>query len=216
MERFMVRQARAIETRQEIILAAAEMINEKTYQKASIKEIAVRSGHTQGALYFHFKSKEQIAHTVIEEQNKISQTKATEIMAKNLPKVETMLQISASFTQDIIENQLIRAGVRLTTELQMFDEPPLLPWRDWAHANVLMLTKGIQEGDIKENIDINACADFIVGAYAGVQLLSGLLEQRTNLIQKIYEMWVILINAFTPVNKTEHWLERAHKIFLHP
>src|SRR5579871_4147084 len=47
-------------TRERILDVALELFNEQGYDKTSLREIAERLGVTKAALYYHFKSKEDI------------------------------------------------------------------------------------------------------------------------------------------------------------
>jgi AcrR family transcriptional regulator len=48
------------ETRERILDVALELFNEQGYERTSLREIAERLGVTKAALYYHFKSKEDI------------------------------------------------------------------------------------------------------------------------------------------------------------
>jgi AcrR family transcriptional regulator len=50
----------------EIIAAATDLFYEKGFEKASLRDIALKVGITQAAIYYHFKNKEQILYTIIE------------------------------------------------------------------------------------------------------------------------------------------------------
>ena len=65
----MVKQARAQITRDAIILGAAKAFDRFGYGMASIADIASEASVTKGALYFHFQSKDEIAHAVIHQQH---------------------------------------------------------------------------------------------------------------------------------------------------
>src|SRR5271170_3518964 len=47
-------------TRKKLIDAAAEVIGEKGFDRASLEEIAARAGMTRGAVYGNFKNKEEL------------------------------------------------------------------------------------------------------------------------------------------------------------
>jgi AcrR family transcriptional regulator len=51
---------RGEETRERILDVALELFNEQGYEGTSLREIAERLGVTKAALYYHFKSKEEI------------------------------------------------------------------------------------------------------------------------------------------------------------
>ena len=68
----MVRQDRAKATREAIINGAAAVFEEHGYGSASLTQVSEAAGVTKGALYFHFKSKDDLARAVIEEQHRIA------------------------------------------------------------------------------------------------------------------------------------------------
>ncbi|MCC9311368.1 TetR/AcrR family transcriptional regulator [Kitasatospora sp. RB6PN24] len=54
------------DTRARIIAVALEMFSEHGYEKTSLREIADRLGVTKAALYYHFKTKDDIVHGIVE------------------------------------------------------------------------------------------------------------------------------------------------------
>jgi AcrR family transcriptional regulator len=54
-------------TRQRIQAVALELFAEQGYDKTSLREIAERLGVTKAALYYHFKSKEDIVSSLVED-----------------------------------------------------------------------------------------------------------------------------------------------------
>ena len=55
------------DTRQRIQAVALELFAEQGYDKTSLREIAERLGVTKAALYYHFRSKEEIVASLVEE-----------------------------------------------------------------------------------------------------------------------------------------------------
>src|ERR1017187_6948373 len=55
------------DTRQRIQAVALELFAEQGYEKTSLREIAERLGVTKAALYYHFKSKEDIVGSLVED-----------------------------------------------------------------------------------------------------------------------------------------------------
>lgn len=53
-------------TREQIREVALELFSEQGYDKTSLREIAERLGLTKAALYYHFKSKEEIVGAIVE------------------------------------------------------------------------------------------------------------------------------------------------------
>jgi AcrR family transcriptional regulator len=55
-------------TRERIQAVALELFTEQGYEKTSLREIAERLGVTKAALYYHFKSKEEIVNSYVEDR----------------------------------------------------------------------------------------------------------------------------------------------------
>lgn len=53
------------DTRSRIQAVALELFTEQGYEKTSLREIAERLGVTKAALYYHFKSKDDIVHSFV-------------------------------------------------------------------------------------------------------------------------------------------------------
>jgi AcrR family transcriptional regulator len=56
------------DTRERIKEVALELFTEQGYEQTSLREIAERLGVTKAALYYHFKSKEEIVHAFVEDR----------------------------------------------------------------------------------------------------------------------------------------------------
>src|SRR3954470_21788575 len=59
--------ARAQQTRQALLLAARALFGEHGYASTSIDEVVKRAGVTKGALYHHFRDKDDLFRAVVED-----------------------------------------------------------------------------------------------------------------------------------------------------
>ena len=66
------------DTRTEILDVASELFTEKGYDATSLREIAERLGITKAALYYHFRSKDDILRALLEPMN----TVVTELLGR--------------------------------------------------------------------------------------------------------------------------------------
>ena len=78
--------ARGNETRARIQAVALELFAEHGYDKTSLREIAERLDVTKAALYYHFKSKEDIVRSLVEDY--IGQLDALIAWAKTQPRTD--------------------------------------------------------------------------------------------------------------------------------
>src|SRR5205823_1727192 len=58
----------AAQTRRALIDAAAKLIAERGYRGTTVNDVAQRSGLSKGTFYWHFKTKEELLHAVLEER----------------------------------------------------------------------------------------------------------------------------------------------------
>jgi len=58
---------RRTDTRERIQQVALDLFVEQGYEKTSLREIAERLGVTKAALYYHFRTKEDIVHSLVED-----------------------------------------------------------------------------------------------------------------------------------------------------
>jgi AcrR family transcriptional regulator len=52
--------AEGSDAREDLLRAAAEVFSERGFKEASVDEVAARAGYSKGALYWHFKSKNEL------------------------------------------------------------------------------------------------------------------------------------------------------------
>ncbi|CAM5693666.1 hypothetical protein SALBM311S_06793 [Streptomyces alboniger] len=74
----MPRQLRAEQTRSTIITAAADLFDRHGYESTSLDDIVEHAQVTKGALFFHFATKEDLAHAMIELQSRASRRLASD------------------------------------------------------------------------------------------------------------------------------------------
>lgn len=199
----MVKQARAQATRDAIILGAAETFERSGYGLSSIADIATASSVTKGALYFHFQSKDDIARAVIDEQHERAFTAGSEIMAKKLPALQTMVLLCAGLAQQLLTDPVVKAGIRLTTDRSGFEQPVDGPYDDWLRAVEELTVRGIAEGDIAATVNPSMFAHFLIPTFTGVQLVSETLTDRADLLQRVRELWIVLLPGIVPPERYE-------------
>ncbi len=199
----MVQQARAQATRDAIILGAAKVFERNGYGLASISDIAAASSVTKGALYFHFQSKDELAHAVIRQQHELSFSAGATVLEQGRPALESMLLLCASLGRQLVSDPVVQAGIRLTTEVSNFERPVADPYKDWLNTFEDLARRAIDEGDIVATVAPAMLAHFIIPSYTGVQLVSATLAGRADLLQRIREMWIILLPGIVPAERYE-------------
>jgi AcrR family transcriptional regulator len=109
-------QARTKETRKLLLEAAEQIFVRDGYEKAQVAQIAAAAGRTKGAVYSHFKNKEDFFLALFEErsaqraQNLVERMKATKTKSENLQRLREFYRAQASD----------RAWALLTLEFKLF------------------------------------------------------------------------------------------------
>ncbi|QNE37016.1 ScbR family autoregulator-binding transcription factor [Leifsonia shinshuensis] len=189
----MVTQTRALATRDAILRGAAEVFGARGYGLASISDIAKAAGLTKGALYFHFASKDELALAVVAEQHRRTMEASAAILAEGRPALESLVLLCRSLGRQLLEDPVVQAGIRLTTDVGTADQAIVEPYEDWFRAIEDLIRRAIEEGDVSERVDPAMFAHLLSPAFTGVQLVSATLTGRADLLQRLRELWIVLL-----------------------
>lgn len=183
----MARQARAEATRDAVVLAAATAFDQHGYGATSLSEIVRILGKSKGAVYFHFGSKQEIAQAVM-----AAQTDDFPVLASGSP-VQDLVDLSMHLAARLRTDVKLRAGVRLAIEQASFVAPDATPYAVWIDVVQQMLTRAHEAGELQTHVDPDACAQLVIGAFTGIQLLSQVSSERTDLPQRLVLLWRTLL-----------------------
>lgn len=180
-------QERALRTRELILLAAAEEFETKGYAGAAITKILERAGVTAGALYFHFKSKQDLALAVMNAQ---PQSVMPHLASQGL---QRLVDLTLVWSRQLREDVLLRAGVRLAVEQGGFGVESLSSYQNWHGIMADCLQTAQKNGELRSGVDPDRTATFVVGACTGVQLYSEIRTGRDDLTEQVVQMWRLLL-----------------------
>ncbi len=161
-------------TREKLLQAAFCEIHRQGFQAASIANIICDTGLTKGALYHHFPTKQAIGLAVIEE---VIQVQLDELIFRPLREseqpVDTLLEIMGSIHRKVDVN-FIKFGCPLNNlmqEMSPLDEMfkskvngVLALWRQGVEE---ALRRGIEQGQIRADVDCGVATLFITSAWEG-------------------------------------------------
>lgn len=113
----MAKQERALRTREKVLDAAAEEFAAQGYAKATLNDVARRTGMTKGALYGHFPSKEILAATLLAQSRvaweEMRHARDRPGTAARAVLEELVLELARRLGSDV----RLRAALRLATDL---------------------------------------------------------------------------------------------------
>ncbi|BDZ48916.1 hypothetical protein GCM10025867_11570 [Frondihabitans sucicola] len=140
------KQERAQATRAAIIRAAAAIFGQRGYARTTLDVVAVEAGVTKGALYFHFDSKHDLANAVIAEELRLTSVRAQETLDGGFSGIETLVRLNRNLTDQIVNDVVVAAGVKLTTEELVAQLSIQTPYDTWTDVYSRLFERGIAEG----------------------------------------------------------------------
>ncbi|MFJ8888496.1 ScbR family autoregulator-binding transcription factor [Streptomyces sp. NPDC102402] len=175
----MVKQDRALRTRQAILSAAAEVFEERGYQMATISKILTTAGVTKGALYFHFPSKEHLAQGVLHEQDQLLPVPSRSYKIQEL--VDTVMLHAYRLQTE----PMVRAGVRLSLDQQAHGLDRSGPFAHWTEVVGVLLDEALARRELLPHVVSSEAASVLVGAFAGVQAMSQAVSDYKDLLARV-------------------------------
>lgn len=180
-------QTRAVKTRAAIVLAAGELFAERGYHGASTTDILERCGLTRGALYFHFPSKEAIADAVVDHQRH-----ALSPPDRDSP-LQAVVAMTFAYADSLLRDPVMRGAVRLAVEQGTYRRPDATPYESPEQAVLDLLVQAEARGELLTTADPRAIARLLVAAFTGVQLVSEAQTGRSDLVDRLTDLWRYLL-----------------------
>ncbi|MCA6090666.1 TetR/AcrR family transcriptional regulator [Streptomyces sp. SCA3-4] len=205
------KQFRSEQTRQALILAAAELFDRYGYGATSVSDILEYAASSKGAMYFHFAGKEELAHAVVEEQHRIWTAEAEVLASAQGSGLELMLQLSRTLAELLRTNVVVRAGIRLTFENATYRDPVPGVYRDWVGILTGLLERARDQRELRADVHPDFLARVFVSSYTGAQVMTQALG--AELSPLLGEMWEALLPGAVHPRKLAHF--RAYARALH-
>ncbi|MFT4218078.1 MAG: ScbR family autoregulator-binding transcription factor [Micropruina sp.] len=188
-------QDRGRRTQQLIIAGASKVFEFKGYAAATLGEIADSSGISQGSMYFHFKTKEQIALAVIQEQHDRMYTKVEEAMADKADPLVQLIYASRAIAQLLIDDVVVRAGINLALGQGAVREASARSYAAWTSGVSHLFQEARATGILDTQLPLENLAQSLVAHFTGIQLMSQATTERRDLVARLGDMWQIFIDA---------------------
>lgn len=205
----MTKQARAEVTREAILQGSAEIFDRYGYGSATLSDVIARSGVTKGALYFHFSSKEDLARALVERYQSQLRAPSQEALERSGHALESVIRLSYTFADQLVNDVVVRAGVRLTLEQGVFGPMSSDSYRWWTQVVEDLVTRSAAEGDIRLPVEPPALARFLVASFTGVQIFSQVFAGRADLMGRVRDMWEVVLPALVPARKLPFYRQVA-------
>jgi len=189
------RQQRAVATRAALVEAAAHEFDERGYLGTSVDGVAERAGLTKGAVYFHFRSKADMAAAVVAAQNEVSRRYAAAVRERCLSPLESLMWMSQGVATQMVHEVVVSAGIRLATDEHAAAVVRRDPDADWVQHTASVVRQAIDAGEVDPAWDPVMVGRVVGPAFAGVQMTSDRLHDRADLYERLRELWTVLLAA---------------------
>ncbi|WP_371480502.1 ScbR family autoregulator-binding transcription factor [Kitasatospora sp. NBC_00315] len=184
-----VKQERAERTRAALIQAAAEVFGEFGFSGASVMKIADRAGVTLGAVYFHFRNKEELARQIVSGQ--------PDLVVPPHPSqgLQRAVDLTLTWAYQLVDDPLLRAGARLVWEQEYFIAPEANSHQQWSTILLDDLRTAQRKRELRAGTDVEALARVLVNACTGAQMHSYVEAAHADLPRRVEEIWACLLPA---------------------
>jgi AcrR family transcriptional regulator len=197
----LARQVRAEQTRNAILEAAASRFDAVGFLGASLSDILAEAGVTKGALYFHFKSKEDLADALIDEQFTVWEP----LSAIEEPGLQTVIDLTQGMAASLRSDVRVRASIRLVIEHGSFVTPAGNVYKQWIDTIHGCLLAAKAAGDLRKEVSAHDLAQFVVASFTGIQLSSQVLTGRADLLERVTFMWTTILSSVVPARRVHRF-----------
>ncbi len=164
-------------TRELLLQAAFEEIYRSGFRSADLDAILAAAGVTKGALYYHFDNKDALGYAVVDEViASLTHQKWVQPLrnAKNPIDVLVRLVYSESLKREDVQRgcPLLNLSQEMSGIDEGFRRRTAKVFRDWHDAIAEALREGQKRGVVRNDIDANETATFLIAAYEGYVVLT--------------------------------------------
>ncbi|GAB3153036.1 ScbR family autoregulator-binding transcription factor [Microbacterium neimengense] len=185
-ERTRVKRPHGLETQQALLVAAGQVFSRLAYSEARLKDIAEAADISQGALYFHFGNKEDVAQAVLDVQQQRMRAVLDSAVSHEGTALERMLRLFEGLGKLVATDELVQAGIRLSMQPATgLDAKASSPYRDWVTVARGIIEDGIADGSMSPGLAPDAAAELVNEIFVGAQTLAGLEDKWASLPRRV-------------------------------
>jgi AcrR family transcriptional regulator len=180
--------------KQEIIQATMEIIAEKGIQNFTMTTLAKRIGITDGALYKHFKSKKEILISMVAEVSRsLSTFMGPQVAMYDDPieKLQNILRLHLEYLEEHkgVPRILFSEAVHITDQdAKKLMYSGISHYLDFIRG---ILYRAIQEGRVRQDLDIDVAATAFLGLIQGNVILWSLSDFSFPLAERHAALWQV-------------------------
>jgi len=185
----MPRQERAERSRAAILDAAADEFDQHGYAGARLERIVERTGLTKGAVYFHFRSKLDLAKALLEEKYGNWPAIVAEIDGSGLRGVQAAVELTQRVGGVFASDVRVRAAMTLSQTV-LPPGPDADPYEHWVGVVERYLT---QEDELAGGLTPREVAIVAVQGFFGAYMIASERGRLDDLSADIARLWRALL-----------------------
>lgn len=194
-------QQRGRTTRHSLLLAAARAFDERGYDAARLSDILGAAGRTKGAMYFHFRSKEQLASVLVAEVVDSWGLVRAAIAGRGLDPLRTLLVETDAYVGRWTHDVVVRGGSRAMSGTAHFAEANRAWYADWARSTADHLRTALDEGLLRPATDPERVSRLVVAASCGHRSFAETIIGSPTHFERMTDTWLGIL----PVVATQAW-----------
>lgn len=187
----MTRQERAERTRESILDAAAEEFDAHGYAGARLDRIVERTQLTKGAVYFHFRSKQELAETLVSERREYLPEVVASVSARGLAGIPAAVEVTRRLGEAFAGDVRMRAALKLSPAeiATVVDGDPQAGWTGVVEG---YLRQAVDAGELAPGVDAGDLAAVAVRAFFGALLIADENNKLEAFATDIERLWAVL------------------------
>lgn len=186
------RREQGAQTREMLLDAAAIEFERHGVAGTRIEDISQRAGVTRGALYFHFKTVENIARELLDGQYDLWPELLEGILKQDLRGLRAAREFSVRVIARMSDDLRTRASMHIVEEMGEENTRGLF-LQDWQNILIPFLQQAIADHEIREDQDIRDTAAVIVECAWGALLVVRESRRAEDLSDRLEQVWSRLL-----------------------
>jgi AcrR family transcriptional regulator len=167
-------------TRSHIINVSADLFNTKGYKSTSLSDITAATGFTKGAIYKHFKNKEELEQAAL---NSLAKTMFTILGSKiqSAPGYKEKMQVVFEFFERYLIDPpyaggcpLLNCAIEVDDQQSALRERTMKLLQNLKRSISQIMNNGLQHGQIKADIDVEHMTYVFIATLEGAIMMSKL------------------------------------------
>jgi TetR/AcrR family transcriptional regulator, transcriptional repressor for nem operon len=195
---------RADATRRQILRAASHQFARRAYHDVGLDDISAEAGLTKGAMYFHFRSKHELAVVIIERQTATGTVAVEDLLSRNPSGLETLIDFSYLVAAEDVQTDGVRAGLNLLESVGRSEGLQERNSDAWIQALAAVVEKAIAEGDIDNRCSPQDVGRLIASLHMGLRQTSNLDEPERFLLD-LENAWVTVLSGILQPDRIDYF-----------